>query len=80
MQSKMFLTKVFCGFRESNMTTLLELSVLYDFHQLSGLVVRVSITRLGGWGSVPARVKPKTIKIVPDAFLFGVQHQGLDWG
>ena len=48
--------------------------------QLSGLVVRVSALRLGGRGSIPGRVIPKTLKMGPNASLLGTQHQGLDWG
>ena len=48
--------------------------------QLSGLVVRVSALILGGWGSIPDRVIPKTVKMGPNASLLGTQHQGLDWG
>ncbi len=40
----------------------------------------VSALRLGGHGSIPDRVIPKTIKMVPDASPLGTQHQGLDWG
>ena len=50
------------------------------FDQLSGLVVRVSALRLGGRGSIPGRVIPKTLKMGPSASLLGTQHQGLDWG
>ena len=31
-------------------------------------------------GSIPGRVRPKTVKVVPDASLLGTQHEGLDWG
>ena len=31
-------------------------------YQLRGLVVRLSALRLGGWGSIPGRVIPKTGK------------------
>ena len=49
-------------------------------YQLSGLVVRVSALRLGGRGSTPGRVIPKTLIMGPSASLLGTQHQGLDWG
>ena len=55
------------------------LSVLMT-DQLSGLVVRVSALKLGGRGSIPGRVIPKTVKMGPNASLLGTQHQGLDWG
>ena len=53
---------------------------VFKSYQLSGLVVRASALRLGGWGSIPGRVIPKTIKMGPNSSLLGAQHQGLDWG
>ena len=38
---------------------LLMVSLYHHYYQLSGLVVRVSAVRLGGWGSIPSWVIPK---------------------
>ena len=46
----------------------------------SGLVVRVSALKLGGRGSIPGRVIPKTVKMGPNAALLGTQHQWVGLG
>ena len=48
--------------------------------QLSGLVVRVSALKLGGRGSIPGRVIPKTVKMGPNASLLGTPHQWVGLG
>ena len=55
-------------------------SIAVEVYQLGGLVVIASALRLGGRGSIPGRVIPKTLKMGPNASLLGTQHQGLDWG
>ncbi len=47
-------------------------------HQLGGLVGRVFALRLEGQGLIPGLVIPKTTKMVPDVFLLGTNHQGMD--
>ena len=42
-------------------------------------MVRASALRLGGWGSIPGRVIPKTIEMGPNSSLLVAQHQGLAW-
>ena len=56
------------------------MSIISQSRPDSGLVVRVSALKLGGRGSIPGRVIPKTVKMGPNASLLGTQHQGLDWG
>ena len=50
---------------------------IVKINQLSGLVVRASALRLGGRGFDPYQ---RPVKMVPNSFLLGAQHQGLDWG
>ena len=50
------------------------LGIIIDSHQLSDLVVRASALRLGGWGSIPGRVIPKTIEKGPNSSVFMHHH------
>ena len=43
-------------------------------YQLIGLVGRVFANGPGGWGSIPGRVIPKTLKMVLDTSFLNTQH------
>ena len=49
-------------------------------YRRDGLVVRASASRSGGRGFEPRRVIPKTLKMVPTAFLSGTQHSRMEKG
>ena len=44
-----------------------------------GLVVECPPCSAGDRGSIPGRVRPGLLKVVPDASQLGIQHEGLDW-
>ena len=43
-------------------------------HQAIGITVREFANGLGGWGSIPRQVIPKTQKMVPNAALLHTVH------
>ena len=47
---------------------------IYIYDWPIGVMVRVFTNGLGGWGSIPGRVIPKTQKMVLDASLHNTQH------
>ena len=49
--------------------------VIYMADQLIGLVGRVFANGLGGLGSIPGRVIPKTVKMVLDTSLLNTQER-----